>query len=183
MYFRLRKGLRSAFARVWIQRRSSFYVLQAPNKEKMTQGSRYSHDFAHAAARLLPSGVVVVEFWGLLTRDTLDLLKRHISDNFTAQARGVVADYRRAALAITPDDARDMMFGRAVTNWPDLPSAVVAGQALLRTFGTLAVDAALQGYYRRVFKAQGAAIAWVEALVTERPENHRHPTLDQDRQT
>jgi hypothetical protein len=110
-------------------------------------------------------GVLVVEFSGPITSGAmLDALKAPIADAVRGQARAVLADYTRAALALSDAEVLLMMAGGEAHNLPDLPASVAASHEVHARMRHAAFMAGFMGGFTRIICAsQHAAMLAISA--------------------
>jgi hypothetical protein len=127
-----------------------------------------AHAGVLARAELLNSGVLIVEFSGLILADGLAALKREIVADL-ALAPGpvaVVADYSAAVLALTERQGAEMMTGGGPENLVALPAVVISPQQSRGLLQRAAEVAAGRGEWRAVVRDRRAAADSVARMLS-----------------
>ena len=112
-----------------------------------------------ATAHLLPSGVLVVAWRGVVTMRAADAAKAEIAARLPWRPAAIVSDYRGAALALDADELLRIMLG-GPHEMPELPAAVVAHEAVSHAMRRASMSAAWAGRWRCVFHGPSPALAW-----------------------
>lgn len=112
-----------------------------------------------ARFEVTPSGVLIVEWGGVVTIGAADELKRAICADLPARPIGVVSDYRLAVVAMADAElVRIMLGGRH--DLPDLPAAVVANDGNCNPLYRASVTAAASDRWRYVCRDPQQALGW-----------------------
>lgn len=106
--------------------------------------------------------VLVVQVSGLVTGRSLPEIRRNVRAVLPRGVMAVVADYSRAALALSDAEMSDMMAGDEHA-YSHLPTAVVCRLECAHDLRRHAINAALTtGRYRRTFLRAEDATRWAQ---------------------
>lgn len=124
---------------------------------------------AAAVAELLPSGVLLVRFVGVITGRSLPELKRPIAERLGADALAVAADYTSAILALGDADLQEMMGGHDPDNLPGLPAAVACNSGCAVALKRHALDSVIAHARDRIVVTElPVALAWAGRMAGRR---------------
>lgn len=118
---------------------------------------------AGAEVELLPGGILLVRWRGVVTMASAEATKRAVAAWLPEQPRGIVSDYRGALVAMGDADMIRIMMG-GQHDLPELPAAVIANQDASRPFFEAAVTAAWVGErWRYVCHDRSEALGWLRS--------------------
>ena len=106
------------------------------------------------------SGLVLIEYRGLLTVDVLAASRAASVQHYGRTARCFVADYSRALLMLTGAGYEDALCAREKASGLLVPGALVCCRVSLQSVMDLALSLALCGQPRRAFTEIEPARAW-----------------------
>lgn len=124
--------------------------------EKITRHS------ASAALDMRPDGVLIIGLYGPLTADALAHFKVEIVREHGQSIRAFVADYTRAAIAMSGHDLDAVLDGECGDSAPAMPAAMLVKGDHLALFLGHATRMAQRGIVRRVFIDRAPALEWAE---------------------